>query len=79
MVLDLTHRSLVLSHSSFKNITKNLGVSLEQLETFSKEFPQTPMHYLLEVFENIVKVDNNYVFSLPQKTGAVEGEQVVIM
>ena len=32
-----------------------IGASLEQLETFSKEFPQTPMHHLLEMFENTVK------------------------
>ena len=42
---------------------QGIGVSLEQLETFSKEFPQTPMHHLLEMFENIVTFDITAIIS----------------
>ncbi|XP_065882901.1 ATP-dependent RNA helicase SUPV3L1, mitochondrial-like isoform X2 [Dysidea avara] len=37
-----------------------ISVSLELLEEFAKEFPQTPMHQLLKVFENVHQFDNNY-------------------
>ena len=42
---------------------QGISVSLEQLETFLKEFPQTPMHHLLEMFENIVKLDITTIIS----------------
>ena len=45
-------------HNMQVYFTFGIGVSLKHLGAFSKEFPQTPMHHLLEVFENTVKLDN---------------------
>ena len=58
---------------------QGIGVSLEQLETFLKEFPQTPMHHLLEMFENIVKLDITAIISCMENYRPTKGEQVSVM